>query len=555
MEIIHRSGNKHQNADSLSRRDYEQERCQHNKEEEENCDICQNIKATWKEFSEGADDTTYLGRKPELGVTDEDKIRVTVLKKKPGEVKLKVRADTRDPDDIKVRPESTYLPCYTYKEIEDLQRQDAELMHLHDWIDQKVTPSREDVASLSPAVRKYWLTAENLVRRNGVIYRKSWISFERKEYKLQMLVPKCLKMKIIRDHHDALVGGHFGVNKTSKRIRAKFHWFMMDFDVRHHIRRCHKCNLNKAPGKKPKTKLRQYQVGYPLDRVGIDIMGPFPLSARKNKYILVIGDYFTRFMEAYAIPNQNAETVSHKLVMEFISRYGIPLELHSNQGRNFESDLFQEVLKLLEIKKTRTTAYRPSSNGLIERFNGTLGKMIQKFIDSNPVNWDKHINLLLAAYRSTVHPSTGYTPNMLMFGREVNLAANLLFPFPREESQQDVNEYLYQLRDKVEECYHLAQENLKEAADRQKRDHDTRISERTYQPGDVVYKRMGPRRILDNKFSGPFIVKHACSPDVYEIVGKKKSSVVHHDRLKQYFGSELPKWAESIRKKHLQKHV
>lgn len=554
MEIVHRSGNKHQNADSLSRRDYEQELCQHDKEFETDCDICRDIKDTWKEFTEETDDTTDLGRRQEaetIWTEQNDNIRALTSKssKQPVEHKIKMRADNRDPEDIKVKPELTFLPCYTFHDIEDLQRQDADLVHLHDWIDQKLTPQREEVASLSPAVRKYWLNAENLVRRNGVIYRKSWTCFERKEFKLQMLVPKCLKAKVIRDHHDTLTGGHFGVNKTSNKIRTNFHWFMMDFDIRLHIRCCNKCNLNKLPGKRPKTKLRQYQVGYPLDRVGIDIMGPFPLSAQKNKYVLVIGDYFTRYMEAYAIPNQNAENVSHKLVMEFISRYGIPLELHSDQGRNFESDLFKEVLNLLEIKKTRTTAYRPSSNGLIERFNGTLGKMIQKYINSNPINWDKHINLLLAAYRSTVHPSTGYTPNMLMFGREVNLPANLLFPFPRDVDHTETHEYLYQLRDKVEECYHLARENLKEASERQKRDHDTRIYERTYQKGDLVYKRTGPRRKLDDKFEGPFIVKHMFSPDIYEIIGKKKTFVVHHDRLKPFQSEEIPKWARSLQGK------
>ena len=93
------------------------------------------------------------------------------------------------------------------------------------------------------------------------------------------------------------------------------------------------------------------------------------------------------------------------------------MEIHSDQGRNFESALFKEVLKLLQIKKTRTTAYRPKSYGLIERFNSTLGRMIKKFVDHNKSYWDKHLNLHLGAYRSTIHPATGYTTNMLMFGR------------------------------------------------------------------------------------------------------------------------------------------
>ena len=70
-------------------------------------------------------------------------------------------------------------------------------------------------------------------------------------------------------------------------------------------------------------------MGYPLDRIGIDVMGPLPLSTQNNKYILVIGDYFTRWMEAYALPSQKAEPVAHKLVLEFISRFGTPLEIHS----------------------------------------------------------------------------------------------------------------------------------------------------------------------------------------------------------------------------------
>ena len=88
-------------------------------------------------------------------------------------------------------------------------------------------------------------------------------------------------------------------------------------------------------------------------------------------------------MEAYSLPSQHAENSAEKLVHEFIARFGTPFEIHSDQGQNFESDLFKEVLKLLEIKKTWTTAYRASLNRLIERFIGTLGRVIRKFVDQN----------------------------------------------------------------------------------------------------------------------------------------------------------------------------
>jgi hypothetical protein len=324
----------------------------------------------------------------------------------------------------------------------------------------------------------------------------------------------------------------------------------MDEDIRIHIRKCLKCSACKHPSKKPKAKQRKYQVGYPLDRVGIDIIGPLTTTRQKNKYILVIADYFTRYIEAYCIPNQQADTIAHKLVMEFIARYGTPLELHSDQGRNFESELFKETLKLLEITKTRTTAYRPSSNGLVERFNGTLAKMLMKTVNSYLNNWDEHIGLLLAAYRSTIHPATGYTPNMLMFGREVNLPSHLLFPFPRPEAPLNQHWYVADLREKMEETYHLAREALKETASRQKKDHDTRIAENMLKVGDLVYKKKGVSIKLEDIYQGPFVITSIVSSSVYQIQGKKKTFIVHHDRLKPYEPELVPRWAQILKEQY-----
>ena len=156
-------------------------------------------------------------------------------------------------------------------------------------------------------------------------------------------MPKSLRQEIIRNNHDILLAGHFGVNKTAAKIKEKFYWFQMDLDISLYIRQCGQCNKTKHPRKKPKARLRMYSAGYPLDRIAVDVMGPLNLTKDKNKYILVIGDYFTRWMEAYSLPNQHAEVVAEKLVHEFISRFGTPLEIHSDQGRNFESS--KEVAK------------------------------------------------------------------------------------------------------------------------------------------------------------------------------------------------------------------
>ena len=127
------------------------------------------------------------------------------------------------------------------------------------------------------------------------------------------------------------------------------------WDIKLYIRGCPVCCKNKPPSKVPRASLSDFRVGFPLDRLAMDVMGPLPVSKNNNKYILVIGDYFTRWMEAYPLPNQQAENVARCLVFEFFNRWGIPLELHSDQGRNFESDLIKHLCKLLDITKTRTT--------------------------------------------------------------------------------------------------------------------------------------------------------------------------------------------------------
>ena len=145
-----------------------------------------------------------------------------------------------------------------------------------------------------------------------------------------------------------------------------------------------------------------------MDHVVVNIMGPLPESLRGNKHLLVVEDYFTRWVEAFPLPDQKTRTVAHKVVCDFICQFGTPLELHTDQGRTFESDLFQEVCRLLEVTKTRSTPYHPSANGLVKRFNRTLGNMIWSYLDGNYGDWDLYITMLMAAYRATSHPATGF---------------------------------------------------------------------------------------------------------------------------------------------------
>lgn len=186
---------------------------------------------------------------------------------------------------------------------------------------------------------------------------------------------------------------------------------------------------SRNPLGKVRAQLQLNVCGAPLYRLHLDFLGPIPASVNNNKYILVIYDQFTKWVEAFAVTDQINETTAEKLVEEFIARFGAPLEIHTDQGRNFQSDLFKAVCKLFGVTQTRTIRYHLASNGQVERFNRSILQMIRCFINREQAVWDEQLPLLLAAYLglSTPHQSTGISPNFMMLGREEHKMTDLVF--------------------------------------------------------------------------------------------------------------------------------
>ena len=130
-----------------------------------------------------------------------------------------------------------------------------------------------------------------------------------------------------------------------------------------------------------------------------------------------------------------AETVAAVLVEEFICRFGIPVQIHTDQGRNFESNLFKEVCRLLDIDKTRTTPFHPQSDGMVERFNRTLQAMLSKVVSPDQRDWDKWLPYVMMAYRSSTHETTKY-PSEMMLGRNTRLPIDVLLPRPPDDDDE-----------------------------------------------------------------------------------------------------------------------
>jgi len=183
----------------------------------------------------------------------------------------------------------------------------------------------------------------------------------------QLILPESLRKEVLQQLHNSQTAGHLGVAKTLSRVRERFYWVQCGRDVQDWCRNCDVCAQKRGPQRKTKAPMAKYNVGSPMERIAIDVLGPLPVTEAGNKYILIVADYFTKWVEAFPMANQEACTVAEILVREVVCRFGVPVLIHSDQGRNFESVLFAEMCRLLGIKKTRTTPYHPQSDGMVER--------------------------------------------------------------------------------------------------------------------------------------------------------------------------------------------
>ena len=256
-------------------------------------------------------------------------------------------------------------------------------------------------------------------------------------------------------------------------------------------------------------------------------------------------DQFSKWVECFPIGNQTAATIARTIVDQVIVRLGCPLEIHTDQGANFESELFHSVCHLLHVAKTRTTAYRPSSNGQIERCNRTLVQMIRCFLLEKDHDWDQYVPQLAGAMRATTNRTTGFTANLMMLGREVVLPADVVFPIPGLKQQEPAS-YVQQLLQRLHEVHHVARRAIKGAQAYQKKHYDRSLLKCVYETGDLVYVfnspalRPGEGSKLRPVWVGPSLIVEVLSPVLFRVRGIKREWVVHHDRMKPFRDNTIP---------------
>ncbi|CAG2207589.1 unnamed protein product [Mytilus edulis] len=218
----------------------------------------------------------------------------------------------------------------------------------------------------------------------------------------------------------------------------------------------------------------------------------------------------------------------------------MPAYIHSDQGRQYESNLFHEMCRVLNIKKTRTTPYHPQSDGMVEKFNGTLAKMLSAYVNDNHDDWDEYLPYVMMAYRSAEHETTGYTPNYLMFGREVSTPLDIMYEMPQAQKEVPTNKWAWKMKERMESAHSIVRRNTETAMRRQKRYHDLKLSWQKFEKNDEVYvyfpvRKSGRSPKFTSFWRGPFKIIDRCTEVTYRVncAYRGKEQVIHVDRIRK----------------------
>lgn len=449
---------------------------------------------------------------------------------------------------LKDRPPADWDP----PALARLQELDPSVKRVREWVKGKRPPEWNEIAQENSVVKAWLARYEQLfLSENGVLYLRWEAERPKDPPTYRVVATVSMFAPILTELHNSKTAGHLGQKKTIARLKASpFYWPGMAAFARRWVDRCDVCAARKLPKFSKKGPLQNYHVGSTMDRVSIDLLGPFPRTSRGNTVILTVTDHFTRWVECFPLRQGSATNVA-RCVVDFICRLGMPLEIHSDMGKSVDGALLHEICDILGVRKTHTTAYTPWANGYSERENAVIKAMLAAFVNRRQTNWDECLAPLMLAYRSSVHRILGEAPSTMMLGRRLRLPLDAFVGQPPEAEYREMQaaEYAQELADSMACAHEVVSAQLNAKYDYQKKMYDRHVRAENFYEGQAVWLREFPgrkgvaRSLLPN-YSGPWIIMKRLSQVNYRIQKTRhgRSQVVHVNRLKRYCGQITCPW-------------
>lgn len=385
---------------------------------------------------------------------------------------------------------------------------------------------------------------------DGEILMRKWSSFATDDSDCdsvyQIVVPAGCRQQVMSVAHESKWAGHLGVNKTYQAILRYFYWPGLKSDVTKYCRACHVCQVAGKPNQTvPPAPLQPIPVvAEPFERVIIDCVGPLPRTKSGNQYLLTIMCAATRYPEAIPLRSITAKTVV-KALLKFFSTFGLPREIQTDQGSNFKSGLFRQVLKSLSVHHVTSSAYHPQSQGALERWHQTLKSMLRKYCVEYEKQWDEGIPFVLFAARDAVQESIGFSSAQLVFGHTPRGPLKSLHDqilFCESAPRKHALDYVTQFHERLKRVNAFAKATLGRSQSKMKDCYDRFAVAREFEAGDQVLVLLPtPKPVFAAKFSGPYLIKKRISNTDYVLSTpdrRRKTRVCHINLLKRYQSCE-----------------
>ena len=377
----------------------------------------------------------------------------------------------------------------------------------------------------------------------GILYR---YSPECEEEEAQLVVPTQERERILQEYHDAPTAGHYGIENTYKKIASRYYFRGMKKFISDYIKTCPECNRYKPTTQKPAGLLRTPAYAQRFETLAIDLFGPLPETPTGKKWIFIVEDTSTKWVELFALTEATAANCAKILIEEVFLRYGLPRRLISDNGPQFVSEVMQLTCDLLEITQDLIPVYHPQANPS-ERKNRDLKPRLAILVGEEHSAWEDKLPLIRFAMNTSVCDTTGHTAAYLQFGRQLRTSDDIRHDIRQvihnDNFVPEITPYLQKFANSIVDV----KDRVEQKQDRQKLNSDRR-RRKYYKPDDKIWVTIHPisRNKKSKKFmpkrEGPYLILTLRSPTTYEIADPANP----HEVLGTYHVSALKDYHETV---------
>ena len=392
----------------------------------------------------------------------------------------------------------------------------VELIQHHQHEDKHISNAINQLEHTGEIKKGIYRTYRNISLRNGMLYKGE-----------RIIMPKTLTDRVVVEMHGQY---HAGVENTLLMIKSRFYWRAMEKDVKSKVDQCRTCAQCK-PRSKPRAELQEPTRSFnALERVCIDV-GTMPISIYGNKKFLLMVDDVSKFVVTAYMKDETSESIIRAIWNKWIPYFGVPMDLHSDQGSNVDGTKVRELCRMLGIDKTRSAPYHPEGNGSCERSIGSLKTMMSSVCNSRSLavqQWDSVLDECTLAYNNTTNQSSGFSPAKQLFGTNTRLPIDNLLQL-KSQTNEKADVKLVQKNAKL---------NQTEARTSYKERYDRGANAETFQPGDKVLLRRNagpyPKMAVNWKEDVnniPYVIEKRIGPVNYCLKNSMGKSKIYHRNM------------------------